>query len=196
MGVVAPPSLFYYNTDPMCHNIGMMNDNCNQKIETTYIADVAIDNLASLPDYILAERDVVDVTTGNVARTFVRVPAQKLFPQGNYANVAAIQANNTAIDIPENEVRAGYVANERFNVSVQYANAAHAPMFLMLGFSTDLLLIQNTGIVNIPEGHEYVIGSQYYAAADGSGEPVTDAASGQKLFIPISKTQLAINLGA
>lgn len=169
---------------------------CNKPIETTYIADVAIDNLASLPDYILAERDVVDVTTGNVARTFVRVPAQKLFPQGNYANIAAIQANNTAIDIPENEVRAGYVANERFNVSVQYANSAHAPMFLMLGFTTDLLLIQNTGIVNIPEGHEYVIGLQYYAAADGSGEPVTDATSGQKLFIPISKTQLAINLGA
>ena len=172
-----------------------MND-CNKPVKTEYIADVPIDTLASLPDYMLAERDVEDVTTGNIARTLVRVPAEKLFPQGNYANVAAIQANNTAITIPENEVRAGYVANERFNVSVQYANAAHAPMFLMLGFSTDLLLIQNTGIVNIPEGHEYVIGAQYYASMNGDGEPVTDASSGQKLFIPISNTQLAINIGA
>lgn len=171
-------------------------DNCNKPVDTVYIADVPIDTLASLPDYILAERDVEDVTTGNVARTLVRVPAQKLFPNGNYANVAAIQPNNTALDIPDGQVRAGYVANEGSANVVKYADATHAPIFLMLGFSTDLLLVQSTGIVNILEGHEYVIGSQYYAAADGSGEPVTDATSGQKLFIPISKTQLAINLGA
>lgn len=66
----------------------------------------------------------------------------------------------------------------------------------MLGFSTDLLLVQSTGIVNILEGHDYIVGAQYYNSTDGSGEPTTDATSGQKLFIPISKTQLAINLGA
>lgn len=172
-----------------------MND-CNTPVTTQYIANVPIDNLADLPDFILAERDVEDVTTGNIARTFVRVPAEKLFPQGNYANIAAIQANNVAIDIPENEVRAGYVANEGSANVAKYADADHAPVFLMLGFSTDLLLVQNTGFVNILNGHQYIVGAQYYAAADGSGEPVTDATSGQKLFIPISNTQLAINLGA
>lgn len=169
---------------------------CNKPVKTEYIANVPIDNLASLPDYILAERDVEDVTTGNIARTFVRVPAEKLFPNGNYANVAAIQTNNTDIDVPENEVRAGYVANEGSANVVRYADAGHNPVFLMLGFSADLLLIQNTGIVNILNGHQYIVGAQYYAAADGSGEPVTDSASGQKLFIPISQTQLAINIGA
>lgn len=169
---------------------------CNQPVKTEYIANVPIDNLATLPDYILAERDVEDVTTGNIARTFVRVPAEKLFPNGNYANVAAIQANNTAIDVPENEVRAGYVANEGSANVAKYADAGHNPVFLMLGFSTDLLLVQSTGIVNILNGHQYIVGAQYYAAADGSGEPVTDPASGQKLFIPISQTQLAINIGA
>ena len=172
-----------------------MND-CNRPVETEYIANVPIDSLASLPDFILAERDVEDVTTGNIARTFVRVPAQKLFPQGNYANIAAIQANNVAITVPDNEVRAGYVANEGSANVVRYADSDHAPVFLMLGFSTDLLLVQNTGFVNILEGHPYIVGAQYYAAADGSGEPVTDPTSGQKLFIPISSTQLAINLGA
>lgn len=169
---------------------------CNQPVKTEYIANVPIDNLADLPDFILAERDIEDVTTGNIARTFVRVPAEKLFPNGNYANVAAIQANNVAITVPDNEVRAGYVANEGSANVVRYADADHAPVFLMLGFSTDLLLVQSTGIVNILEGHPYIVGAQYYAAADGSGEPVTDATSGQKLFIPISSTQLAINLGA
>lgn len=168
---------------------------CNRPIKTEYIADVPIDTLANLPDYILAERDVEDPTTGNIARTFVRVPAQKLFPQGNYANIAAIQTNNTAITVPDNEVRAGYVANEGSANVVKYADADHKPMFLMLGFSTDLLLVQNTGIVNILEGHDYIIGAQYYASADGTGEPVTDATSGQKLFVPISTTQLTINLG-
>lgn len=168
---------------------------CNRPIKTEYIADVPIDTLANLPDYILAERDVEDPTTGNIARTFVRVPAQKLFPQGNYANIAAIQTNNTAITVPDNEVRAGYVANEGSANVVKYADADHKPMFLMLGFSTDLLLVQSTGIVNILEGHNYIVGQQYYASTDGSGEPVTDPTSGQKLFVPISTTQLTINLG-
>ena len=169
---------------------------CNKPVKTEYIANVPIDNLATLPDFILAERDVEDVTTGNIARTFVRVPAEKLFPNGNYANVAAIQANNTAITVPDNEVRAGYVANEGSANVTKYADASHDPVFLMLGFSTDLLLVQSTGIVNILEGHPYSVGAQYYAAADGTGEPVTDPTSGQKLFIPISQTQLAINIGA
>lgn len=169
---------------------------CNNPVKTEYIGNVPLDTLATLPDYILAERDVEDVTTGNIARTFVRVPAQKLFPNGNYANVAAIQANNMAIDVPEGQVRAGYVSNEGSANIVKYADENHAPIFLMLGFSTDLLLVQSTGIVNILEGHDYIVGAQYYAATDGSGEPVTDTTSGQKLFIPISSTQLAVNLGA
>lgn len=166
---------------------------CNQPVKTEYIANVPIDNLADLPDFILAERDVEDPTTGNIARTFVRVPAEKLFPNGNYANVAAIQANNTAIDIPEGEVRAGYVGGDGVT---RYADADHAPMFLMIGFLTDLLLTQHDGTVNIPTGHPYILGAQYYAAADGSGEPVTDATSGQKLFQVISSTQLNVNIGA
>lgn len=172
-----------------------MNE-CNKPVETEYIANVPIDSLASLPDFILAERDVEDVTTGNIARTFVRVPAEKLFPNGNYANVAAIQPNNTALDIPEGQVRAGYVANEGSTNVAKYTDASHAPAFLMIGFSTDLLLVQSTGIVNILEGHQYVVGQQYYDAADGTGEATTDATSGRKLFIPISQTQIAINLGA
>lgn len=168
---------------------------CNKPIKTAFIADLPIDNLANLPDYILAERDVEDVTDGTINYTFVRVPAQKLFPQGNYANIAAIQTNNTAITVPDNQVRAGYVSNEGSANVVKYSDETHAPVFLMLGFSTDLLLVQNTGIINMMNGHSYIVGVQYYASTDGTGEPVTDPASGQKLFIPISSTQLAINLG-
>ena len=166
---------------------------CNKPIDTAYIGDLPLDTLASNPDFILAERDVEDVTTGNIIRTLVRVPTQKFFPQGTMANVAAIQANNTALDIPEGQVRAGYVGGDGVT---RYADMSHRPVFLMLGFATDLLLVQTSGFVEIPEGHDYSLNAQYYASADGTGEPVTDSTSGQKLFIPISKTQLAINLGA
>ena len=169
---------------------------CNKPIDTVYIANVPLDNLADLPDFMLAERDVEDTTTGDIARTLVRVPSQKLFPQGNYANVSTLETNNPAIEVPANEVRAGYVANEGSMDVVRYADLVHEPVFLMLGFMSGYLLIQNSGIVNIPEGHSYVRGIQYYAATDGSGEPVTDPTSGQKLFKAISKTQLAVNLGA
>ena len=89
----------------------MMND-CNRKIRTINIADVAIDTLPTMVDYFLAERDIMDESTGNTVRTPVRVPSGKIFPNVNNDNVIGIEINNSAITVPENQVRAGYVANE------------------------------------------------------------------------------------
>lgn len=167
---------------------------CSPKVKTINIADVAIDNMATLPDYFLAERDVEDATTGNIVRTPVRVRSTDIFPGANNDNVIAVAINNTAITVPENQVRAGYVANEVGANTMQYAGANNAAVFLMLGNHTDnLMRVQNTGFVNIPEGHRYIVGAQYYLG--NNGEPVTDASiTGQKLFIPISNTKLAINM--
>ena len=169
----------------------MMND-CNRKIRTINIADVAIDTLPTMVDYFLAERDIMDESTGNTVRTLVRVPRGKIFPNVNNDNVIGIEINNSAITVPDNQVRAGYVANEPGANIVRYADANHPAVFLMLGEYTDnVMRIQNTGFVNIPEGHQYLVGATYYAGANG--EPVTDASiTGQKLFIPISDTKLAI----
>ena len=86
----------------------------------------------------------------------------------------------------------GRVYNGVSSVQVQYADLEGEAQFLMIGTLAGMVLIQNCGVINIPAGHDYVIGQQYYTGADG--EPVADSASGQKLFIPISKTQLAINM--
>ena len=168
--------------------------NCNNKVETVNIADVAIDSLGSLPDYILAERDVLDQNSGIVKRTPVRVPSATLFPNVNNDNVIGLAVNNPAITVPERQVRAGYVTNEPGAVVMRYADATHHVMFLMLGLHTEnIMRIQNTGFVNIPEGHSYVVGAQYYVGANG--EPVTDSTiTGQKLFIPISNTKLVVNM--
>ncbi len=165
---------------------------CNNPITTAYIGDLPLDTLSNLPDFMLAERDVEDPTTGNIARTLVRVPSQRLFPQGNWADIAAIQPNNSSIEVPEGQVRAGYVTNEGSTVVTRYADGNHQAIFLMIGFAADMLLVQGSGFVNIPGGHDYVPGVPYYTSTDGSGEPVTDDASGQLLFIPISHTQLEV----
>ena len=169
---------------------------CDNKVETVNIANVAIDTLASLPDYILAERDITDGSTGNIKRTPVRVPSAKLFPNANNDNVIGLAINNTAITVPENQVRAGYVENAVGANIMKYAGAGHAATFLMLGLHVDnVMRVQNTGFVNIPAGHSYIVGAQYYVGENG--EPVTDASiTGQKLFIPVSGTVLAINMGA
>ena len=165
---------------------------CNRPVKTTNIADVAIDNFATLPDDFLAERNIMDESTGNTVRTLVRVPSGKIFPNVNNDNVIGIEINNSAITVPKNQVRAGYVANEPGANIVRYADANHPAVFLMLGeYMDNVMRIQNTGFVNIPEGHQYIISAQYYLGENG--EPVTDASiTGQKLFIPISSTKLAI----
>lgn len=167
---------------------------CKPRVKTINISDVAIDNLATLPDYFLAERDVEDITTGNIVRTPVRVRSSDIFPNANNDNVVAIAINNAAITVPANQVRGGYVKNEVGAPTMQYAGPSHSAVFLMIGnHAENLMRVQNTGFVNIPESHQYIIDAQYYLGENG--EPTTDATiTGQKLFVPISNTKLAINM--
>ena len=172
-----------------------MNCGCNkQKIETAYIGDLPLDNMETMADYFLMERDIEDQETGDIVRSIVRTQSGKVVPNGNYDNVAAIQANNTAIEIPEGQVRAVYIANEGSANVMQYTDATHAPVMLAIGTLTDLVLVQNCGFVNIPGGHQYIIGQKSYDSADGTGEPTTEATSGRELFTPISATKLAVKL--
>lgn len=165
---------------------------CKKPIEALHISQYPIDTLESLPDYFLTERDVVDEATGNTKYALTRTPALKLFPQGNMDNVVALEPNNTALEIPEGQVRAGYIQNTGNTAIMQYSDSTHAPIFLMLGTVSDLMLVQNTGFVNMPNGHEFILGAQYYD--DGNGIPTTDPTSGRKLFVPVSTTKLAVNM--
>gem|GEM_PF-2249474 len=168
------------------------NMDCNRPVKTINIADVAIDNLDTYPEYFLAERDIEDTTTGNTVRTPVRVPSARLFPNANNDNVIGLEVNNSAITVPDNQVRAGYIANEPGANVMRYAGPNHEAVFLMLGLHAEnIMRVQNTGFVNIPEGHHYIVDATYYLGENG--EPVTDSSiTGQKLFKPLSDTKLAI----
>lgn len=169
------------------------NGGCQGVPETQYIGDLPIDNLESVADYIIGERDVVDEASGNTIRSFVRIPGTKIYPNGVMDNIIALEPNNTSLEIPENQVRAVYVANESSAYIMRYADKTHPAVMLAVGKLADLILVQNTGFVNLPQMHGYIVGVQYYLGENG--EPVTDSTiTGQKLFIPVSSYRLAVNL--
>lgn len=175
----------------------MSNCDCHGKpIRTEYLGDVQVYTLEPLPDYLLAEADVEDPISGDLIHSLVRIPTTRIVPTGNLDNVTTLDPVNDELEIPENQVRAGFVHNYSNYYSVEYDTSDNQAEFLMIGTLGDLVLIQATGFVTIPSGHSYVISQQYYASADGTGEPTTDSTSGRKLFIPISRTQLLINLGS
>lgn len=169
------------------------NCGCHGKPATQYIGELPIDNLESIADYFIAERDVEDPNTGNVIRSLVRIAGSKLFPNSNMDNVAALETNNLSIEVPKGQVRGVYIANEVNTHVMRYADASHPAVMLALGPWTDLMLVQNSGFVNMTEPHEYVVGATYYLGENGV--PTTDASiTGQKLFVPVSSTKLAIAL--
>lgn len=170
-----------------------MKPDCAKNVEIQDIADVPIDNIESVPDYFITERDITDPTDGSIVRSFTRTPGAKILPNGTLDNVVAFEANNTGLTVPDNQVRGVRVVNSGSANIIQYADATHKPVMLAIGVTAGgLVLCQNCGFVNIPNGHAYSVGVQYYEGANG--EPTTDSTSGYKLFIPVSSTRLAVNM--
>lgn len=166
---------------------------CKKQYEVQYLGDLPIDNLDDIADYFIAERAVVDQATGNTLHSIVRVPGKKLFPNANMDNIVTLTPNNPDITVPEDQVRAVYIANENNSAVMHYANAEHAADMIAVGVMADYILVQESGFINIPEGHGLILGAQYYVGNDG--EPVTDSTiTGQKLFKPVSSTKLLINM--
>lgn len=166
---------------------------CNKPYTTTHISNIDIDDLATVPDYFMAVRAVEDKSTGNTIYTPVRVPGARVMPTGNLANVTAIDTNNPELVIPENQVRAGYIDTQPGGNIMKNAGPNNAAKFIMVdNYTNGKMLIQTTGFLNIPNGHQYDIMSQYYLGENG--EPVTDSSiTGQKLFVPLDDFTLNIN---
>lgn len=167
---------------------------CDNKPYTiTSINDVDIDDLATIPDYFFGLRSIYNEETGNTILTPVRIPGARVMPTGNLANVIAMDTNNTSLVIPENQVRAGYLDIQPGGNIMRLSDISHRAMFLMIGnYANGKMLIQTTGFLNIPAGHQYIVGTQYYADEDGA--PTTDnTVTGQKLFMPLDDYTLSVN---
>lgn len=172
----------------------MMKDcNCNSKNYTiTSIHDIDIDDLSTPVDYIIGVREVEDPSTGVNIMTPVRVPGQKIWPTGN-SNVIALDTNNSALEVPEGQVLAGYYDYQPGGAIMSLADSTHSAQFLMLGKYTDgKMLVQANGFLTFPNGHQYIPGQQYYLGDDG--QPVTDSSiTGQELFYALTDKVLNIN---
>lgn len=168
-------------------------NNCSKPYTITHISELDIDNIASVPDYFIGVRAVEDPSDGNTIYTPVRVPGERVMPTGNLANVTALVKNNNALTVPEHQVRAGYIDVQPGGNIMKLADSSNAAQFLMIGdYTNGTMLIQTTGFLYIPNGHQYLVGTQYYLGDDG--EPVTDSTvTGQKLFKPLSDSILNIN---
>lgn len=166
---------------------------CDKKnLATTYIGAIPVDTLDSTPDYVLTERDVEDPNTGKIIRSMTRTPGAKLFGGGSFDNVAVIEPNNT-IEVPEGQVIAAVVQNMgSYNMVVPADNKR--PDFFVIKEVGTMLMVQNTGFITYPEGHQFIVGQDYWLATDASGRAVTDSTSGIHLFRPIDSRRLAIDI--
>lgn len=166
---------------------------CNKPYTITSVADLDIDDLATIPDYFLGIRAVESPTDGNTIYTPVRVPGARVMPTGNLANVTALTSNNPTLEIPEGQVLAGYYDAQPGGNIMKLADSTHSAMFLMVGnYTNGKILVQTTGFLTFPQGHQFIPLQQYYLG--DNGEPVTDSTiTGQKLFIPLDDYTLNIN---
>lgn len=150
--------------------------------------EMDIDDLATIPDYFFGMREI----DGELSP--VRIPGARVMPTANLANVTALPTNNEAINIPENQVRAGYIDVQPGGNIVRYADETHRAMFLMVGnYTNGKVLIQSTGFLAIPGGHNYITATDYWLGENG--EPVTDKTiTGQHLFVPLDDHTLSIDI--
>lgn len=167
---------------------------CNNKPYTiTHASELDVDDLATTPDYFIGIRTLKSETDGNTIYAPVRVPGERVMPTGNLANVVALTTNNPSLEIPENQVLAGYYDVQPGGNIMRLADATHHAQFLMVAnYTNGKVLVQATGFLTIPAGHQYIVGETYYLG--DNGQPVTDSSiTGQKLFTVLSDTVLNIN---
>lgn len=171
-----------------------MND-CNNKPYTIqHILDVDIDDLATVPDYFIGVRTVEDPSTGVTIGTPVRIPGARVMPTGNLANVIALDSNNTSLEIPENQVLAGYLDSQPGGNIMRLADGTHNAQFLMIkNYTNGKILVQTVGFLTIPAGHQYIPLTDYWLGENG--QPVTDSSvTGQHLFMPLDNYTLSVNI--
>ena len=171
----------------------MSDCKCNKPYTITHVADLDVDDLATTPDYFLGVRALTSETDGNTIYTPVRVPGARVMPTGNLANVIALTSNNPTLEIPENQVLAGYYNAQPGGNIMMPAGTTDAAMFLMIGnYTNGKILVQTNGFLTIPAGHQYIPLQQYYLGENG--QPVTDSTvTGQKLFFVLDDYTLNIN---
>lgn len=168
-----------------CNNC--MKNDCRE-IGIQDVSEIEVDLTPNMPDFLFGINTVLNEQTGNVMSQPVRVPGNKVIPRS--VGEFPLETNNDTLTVPDLQVVACYILNTGRQNQIVQATAAHAPIFLVSSIDGAVAKCQNTGVLNMPGGHDYTIGMQYYFS---DGEISTNS-SNQPLFVPISEYQLLINM--
>lgn len=156
--------------------------------------DLPVDTFESAPDYFMTIRTKQD-KHGAVKYQAMLTPGTSVVPMQNMANIRPLLTNNPSLTVEAGQVLPAYVENNGTTNVIHAADETHPAQFLVLSVTDNgMAMCQNCGWVEMPVGHKYIIGSNYYRAAN-EGEVTTDPSqTGQYLFTPVGRFTLALEI--
>lgn len=156
--------------------------------------DLPVDKFESAPDYFMTIRTKQD-KSGAVKYQAMLTPGASVVPMQNMANIRPLPTNNPALTVTAGQVLPAYIENNGTTNVIHAADENHPAQFLVLSVTNDgTAMCQNCGWVEMPVGHKYIIGSNYYRATN-EGEVTTDPSqTGQYLFTPVGRFTLALEI--
>lgn len=156
--------------------------------------NLPVDTFESAPDYFMTIRTKQD-KYGTVKYQAMLTPGAAVVPMQNMANIRLLPTNNAALTVEPGQVLPAYVENNGTTNVIHAADENHPAQFLVLNVTDNgMAMCQNCGWVEMPVGHKYIIGSNYYRATK-EGEVTTDPdQTGQYLFTPVGRFTLALEI--
>lgn len=170
------------------------------------VRNIPADNLPifeqpSLPEetYLLAIINTYVEAYGCKIPAGYRIPLARLSAGGNFQpNTYSLAGNGFNQEIPVNKVVPGYVYTTSPN-DIRVASSADQTTFakfLILAKDSNVTgnyLVQSSGIYSFTNGHEYVVGKDYYLGENGLPTTERPDTNAQKLFTVLDKTTIMID---
>lgn len=129
-----------------------------------------------------------------------RLPISRLTPGSTLqSNTYSLAGNGFNQEIPVNKVVPAYVYSTSPN-DIRVANSSDKTtlaQFLILTKDTDVTgnyIVQSSGSYTFTNGHEYIVGKDYYLGADGFPTTERPDTNAQKLFSVLDSTTIMIDI--
>lgn len=177
-----------------------------ENIEYIPSSDVPVYGLPELPDngYVLLLANSPYANNGCGGSGIFKLPLNRITPGGSLqTGLYSLFGGGATVAIPDRQVVPAYLTATMPNM-IQAANAnslTSKAKFLILSVDANdssRYIIQSSGFYTFPEGHNYVIGQQYYLAdgADSGRVTTVPPANAQPIFYVLDRLSILINIGA
>ncbi len=176
-----------------------MDGCCNNKRCQTpkYIGDYPLWDKDYLPDdmVVLGNAYADNASEYDPFLTTYLVPA-RTFQSKSKAETTIDGGGFDISQVPENQVRAGYIYSNATDLTqVRLSDTDNPVMFLITGtnrIKQGYIMIQNSGFIRFPAGHNYIVGQSYYLS--DKGVPTTTTGT-MHLFDVVDRYTLSVRIG-